>query len=105
MNFNIGKLKEFPKGSIKEVSVQDKTYAVCNIDGVLFAIDGKCKHAGGKLSNGHLIGKILTCPKHGAQYDVTNGINLKKPWIPFAKASDLKTYNVIIENNDVIIEI
>ena len=72
---------------------------------MLFAIDGRCTHAGGNLSNGHLVGKIVTCPKHRAQYDVTTGKNLKKPRIPFAKASDLKSYKVTIEDKNVIIEI
>ena len=105
MSFNIGKLEEFPKGSIKEVSNQGKTYAISNIDGMLFAIDGRCTHAGGNLSNGHLVGKIVTCPRHGAKFDVTNGRNLKKPRIPFAKASDLKSYKVSIEDENVILEI
>ena len=105
MSFNIGKLGEFPQGSIKEVNIQEKTYAISNIDGMIFAIDGRCTHAGGKLSNGHLVGKTVTCPKHGAQFDVTNGKNLKKPRIPFVKASDLKSYKVTIEDENVIIEI
>ena len=105
MSFNIGKLEEFPQGSLKEVSIQGKPYVISNIDGILYAVDGRCTHAGGNLSNGHLVGKIVTCPKHGAQYDVTNGKNLKKPRIPFAKASDLKSYKVSIEDENVILEI
>jgi nitrite reductase/ring-hydroxylating ferredoxin subunit len=105
MSFNIGKLEEFPQGSLKEVSIQGKPYAISNIDGMLFAIDGRCTHARGNLSNGHLVGKIVICPKHGAQYDVTTGKNLKKPRIPFAKASNLKSYKITIEDKNVILEI
>jgi len=105
MSFKIGELEEFPRGSIKEISIQGKTYAISNIDGMLYAIDGRCTHAGGKISNGRLEGKIVTCPKHGAQFDVTNGKNLKKPWIPFAKASDLKNYKVSIDGENVLIEL
>ena len=102
---NVGKILDFPQGSIKEVTINGKSYAISNIDGELFAIDGRCTHAGGILSKGHLVGKIVTCPKHGAQYDVTTGENLKKPRIPFAKASNLKSYKVNIKNEKVIIEI
>jgi len=101
----IGKLRDFSQGSIKEVSIQGKPYIISNIDGLLFAIDGRCAHADGILSNGHLVGKVVTCPKHGAEYDVTNGKNLKKPRIPFAKALDLRSYKVTIEGENVILEI
>lgn len=101
----IGKLGDFPTGSIKEVSIQGKPYAIFNVDGLLFAVDGRCTHSGGILSDGRLVGKIVTCPKHGAEYDVTNGKNLKKPRIPFAKASDLRSYKVTIDGENVILEI
>ena len=45
----IGKLADFPEGSIKEVTIQGKHYAISNVDGSLFAIDGRCGHAGGIL--------------------------------------------------------
>jgi nitrite reductase/ring-hydroxylating ferredoxin subunit len=105
MDSIIGKLTDFPPGSMKEVSLQGKPYAVCNVDGSLFAIDGRCGHAGGVLSNGHLAGKVVTCPRHGSQYDVTTGTNIKKPRIPFAKASELKTYKVTIDGENVTIAI
>ena len=102
---NIGKIIDFPKGSIQELKIQGKYYAIFNIDGELFAIDGRCTHHGGILSNGRLSGKVITCPKHGAQFDVTNGKNLKKPRIPFAKAVDINSYKVTIENENLILEI
>jgi nitrite reductase/ring-hydroxylating ferredoxin subunit len=101
----IGKLVDFPEGSMKEVTIQGKPYAIFNIEGLLSAIDGRCGHAGGTLNNGHLVGKVVTCPKHGAEYDVTTGKNLKKPRIPFAKAPDLKSYKVTVDGENVILDI
>jgi 3-phenylpropionate/trans-cinnamate dioxygenase ferredoxin subunit len=105
MGLIIGRLGDFLQGSIKEVSIQGKPYAISNVDGLLFAVDGTCSHAGGTLSNGHLVGKVVTCPKHGSEFDVTTGKNLKKPRIPFAKASDLRSYKVNIDGENVILEI
>jgi 3-phenylpropionate/trans-cinnamate dioxygenase ferredoxin subunit len=102
---NIGKITDFPEGSIKEITIQGKSYAICNIDGEFFAIDGRCTHFGGILSNGTLSGKVITCPKHGAKFDVTTGENLKKPRIPFAKASDLGSYKVIVDGENVVLKI
>jgi nitrite reductase/ring-hydroxylating ferredoxin subunit len=105
MGLIIGKLTDFPKGSIKEVTVQGKPHAISNIDGSLFIIGGRCGHAGGILSNDRLVVKVAICPKHGAQYEVTTGKNLKKPRIPFAKAPDLRSYKVIIDGENVILEL
>jgi nitrite reductase/ring-hydroxylating ferredoxin subunit len=48
-----------------------------------------------------LTGTTVKCPKHGAEYDVVTGKNVKKPHIPFAKAADLKTYPVNVVDGDV----
>jgi nitrite reductase/ring-hydroxylating ferredoxin subunit len=102
---SIGKASDFTPGSIKEVQVQGKAYLVANIGGFLYAVDGLCGHAGGKLIEGRLEGSTLRCPRHGAEYDLTTGKNLKKPRIPFAKAADLKSYRVSVKDEDVIIEV
>lgn len=101
----IGKMGDFPVGSIKEVSVQGKAYAISNVGGNLYATDGRCGHAGGMLSHGHLVGIVVTCPNHGAQYDITTGKSLKRPYVPFAKAPSLKTYRVTVDGENVTLEI
>ncbi len=101
----IGKLGDFPVGSMREVSVQGKAYAISNIGGMLYAMDGRCGHDGGMLSRGHLVGVVVTCPKHGAQYDVTTGKSVKRPYVPFAKAPSLRTYKVTVEGENVSLEI
>ncbi|MDW5562902.1 MAG: Rieske 2Fe-2S domain-containing protein [Methanomassiliicoccus sp.] len=101
----IGKRDDFPPGTIREVNVQGKAYAIANVGGMLYAMDGRCGHAGGTLSHGHLVGIVVTCPKHGAEYDVTTGKSLKKPYVPFAKAANLMTYKVIVNGDSVILDI
>ncbi len=107
MKFNIGKLEEFPQGSIKEISIQGKPYAISNTNGILYAIDGICTHAGGKINNGHLVGKIVTCPRHGAQFDVTTGSCIRGPRIGLIKlkAKDEVTYEVKVESDSVKVKL
>jgi len=105
MGMIVGKKEDFPVGSIREVSVQGKAYAISNIGGKLYGTDGRCGHAGGMLSHGHLVGIVVTCPNHGAQYDITSGKNLKKPYVPFAKAPSLKTYKVVVDGENVTLDI
>jgi nitrite reductase (NADH) small subunit len=64
---------EVPVGAIREVDVAGKAIAVANVAGQFHAIDNTCLHRGGPLGDGLLEGKIVTCPWHGWQFDVTTG--------------------------------
>jgi nitrite reductase/ring-hydroxylating ferredoxin subunit len=64
---------EIPAGTIREVDVNGKALAIANVGGTFHAIDNTCIHRGGPLGDGPLEGKIVTCPWHGWQYDVTTG--------------------------------
>lgn len=67
---------QVPPGSVVEVHVGDRAYALANVDGKLYAIDNNCQHMGGPLSKGFLKGKQLICPWHAWSWDVTNGRNI-----------------------------
>ena len=60
-------------GQGKLVELQGKTIALFNVDGTYFAIDDTCTHRGGPLSEGDLEGTEVTCPLHGAVFDVRTG--------------------------------
>jgi len=72
-------LAEVPAGTIKEVQVGGKPIVLANVEGTLYAINGTCLHRGGPLGQGQLEGKILTCPWHGWQFDVTTGKAVMNP--------------------------
>jgi nitrite reductase/ring-hydroxylating ferredoxin subunit len=66
--------------------------AVFNVAGSYCATQAKCTHRGGPLNEGHLDGSTLTCPWHGAQFNVCAGAVLRGP------AKDpLKTYRVVMD--------
>jgi len=67
------KKDEVPAGTIREFQVDGKTFALANVDGSFHAINNTCLHRGGPLGQGELEGKVVTCPWHGWQYDVTSG--------------------------------
>lgn len=64
---------ELQPGTIREFAIEGKTIALANVDGKFFAINNTCLHRGGPLGTGELHGKVVTCPWHGWQYDVTTG--------------------------------
>jgi nitrite reductase (NADH) small subunit len=68
-----GKVGEIPAGTIQEVHLDGKAVALANVAGRFHAINNSCLHRGGPLGQGPLEGKVVTCPWHGWQYDVTSG--------------------------------
>jgi 3-phenylpropionate/trans-cinnamate dioxygenase ferredoxin subunit len=52
---------------------------VCRVAGDLYALDDNCSHADTPLSEGRLRGFGLTCPLHGASFDVRDGTHSGPP--------------------------
>jgi 3-phenylpropionate/trans-cinnamate dioxygenase ferredoxin subunit len=48
-----------------------------------------------------LEGNVVTCPRHGSQFDVTNGKNLRGPKIGLVRlhTGDVKAYEVKVEGD------
>jgi len=81
---------DIPSGEMRSFNIAGKQLLVVNYEGKYYAIGGKCTHMGGDLSQGKLEGKIVTCPRHGARFDVTTGACVSGPKIGVIK---LKTDN------------
>lgn len=62
-----------PPGTGITVSVAGTSVELFNVDGTVYALNDRCKHAGASLGSGELNGKVLRCHAHGWTYDVTTG--------------------------------
>jgi len=82
------------------VEVEGKKIALFNVDGSIYAIDDTCTHRGGPLSKGVLEGKQVTCPWHGATFDVTTG-DVLDPTAP----NGVARYNVRLEGSNIEVEV
>ena len=87
-------------GESKVCEADGQTIALFNVDGTLHAIENTCTHVGGSLGEGTLIGDQITCPLHGAQFNVASGKVLGPP-----AGSDVKSFVVTVEESDVLIEL
>jgi nitrite reductase/ring-hydroxylating ferredoxin subunit len=93
-------------GGLLFVNAAGKDLVIANVDGNFFAMDNWCTHEQGNLSEGELNNNVLTCPDHGAQFDVTMGKVLGGPdGGPPDSISPEKNYKVEVQGNDVMIEI
>lgn len=53
--------------------------ALYRVGSTLCAISDRCPHAGSPLASGALDGQVVTCPRHGSQFDVQTGERLRGP--------------------------
>jgi 3-phenylpropionate/trans-cinnamate dioxygenase ferredoxin subunit len=77
------------------------------MDGSLYAIANKCSHLGGSLAKGSLEGSTVTCPRHGAQFDLKTGAAVGKARIAIVNmgVKDIKSYPVKIVETQVLVGI
>jgi len=96
----VARASEIAPGQARAVEVEGKRIALFNVDGTFYAIDDTCTHEGGPLSEGMLADTEVTCPWHGAVYDVTSGAVLAAP-----APRDVARYNVRVEGEDIEVEV
>jgi nitrite reductase (NADH) small subunit len=89
---------DIASGTGKMVQVNGREIALFNAGGTFYAIDNTCPHRGGPLAEGELEGKVVTCPWHSWQYDITSGESL---------TDDLKVscYAVRVEGDAVLLAV
>lgn len=96
----IAETSDLSPGDCKSVEVEGQTIALFNVGGTFYAIHGICTHMGGPLGEGTLDGEIVTCPWHGAEFNVTTGEVLRPPAM-----SGEPSFPVKIEDSDVLAEL
>jgi 3-phenylpropionate/trans-cinnamate dioxygenase ferredoxin subunit len=96
----IATVGEIPVNGSKLVEIEDVRIAVFNLDGTFYAIEDVCTHDGGPLVEGEIVnGCQVQCPRHGARFDIRTG-----DAVSFPAFSPTTTYEVRVENGDVLIE-
>lgn len=98
-NTKVCSINDVPAGSVAEVFVAGIPYAVCNVDGKIYCVDGTCPHAGGPLGQGSLEGTRLTCPWHAFEFDCQTGLNDDD------EDMTLSTYTATVERGEIFVEI
>ena len=83
----------------KLVEVEGQKIALLRVDGTFYALSDTCTHRGGPLSEGTVEGAEVTCPWHGAKFDIRTGAVLGAP-----ARQDVKRYLVRVSGADVEIE-
>lgn len=96
----VAQLTELSETHGHRVTVEDSTIALFLVDGQVHAIDDRCTHAGASLATGEVCDGEITCPRHGAVFDVRSGEAIGPP-----AEDDVATWPVRVVDGHVEIEI
>lgn len=87
---HVGRVDESPAGPI----------ALYHLSGRVWAVSDVCPHAGASLCEGELDGDVVTCPRHGSQFRVTDGERVRGP-----SDRGLQTFPVVVQAGDAFVEL
>lgn len=94
-------INELAVGEIKTFEIVGKKIALARVGEHEFhAIDDTCTHDECSLGEGFLDEQTISCPCHGAQFDVTSGRVLTLPAV-----RDVAGYHVETKEDGVFVEI
>ena len=108
MNYvKVARTSDLAAGSKTKISLESVEILLTNIDGEYYALNNKCPHLGGSLSDGALNAGVIVCPRHGAAFNVKTGENVGDAKIAFIKmkVKDARSLPVKIEGEDILVGI
>jgi len=108
----LAKTEELKSGTMKKVTAEGQEILLARVGDKYYATANRCSHMNGDLSQGKLEGTVVTCPRHGSQFDISNGrvVRWLKGGLMSKLAGALKTsralrvYNVKVEDGRVLVE-
>ena len=91
---------EIAPGQCRLAVLKGKEIVLFNVDGEFFALDNLCTHEEGPLCEGEIEGHEVTCPWHGARFDIRTGEVLQDP-----AYEAVARHNVRVTGSDIEVEI
>jgi 3-phenylpropionate/trans-cinnamate dioxygenase ferredoxin subunit len=92
----IAPASELPPGERLFVEIEGRPIVIFNIAGQYFSIADVCSHDDGPVGEGLLAGYSITCPRHGAEFDVRTGKVTQLPAV-----ADIPAYPVQIRDGTI----
>jgi nitrite reductase (NADH) small subunit len=109
----VGRLEDIPPGGRKILRLEGREIGVFNVEGRFYALKNVCRHQGARVCLGKVTGttlpsavyefkygmegRVLRCPWHGWEYDITTGQSLFDPTV------GLVTYPVEVEEGTIFV--
>ncbi len=88
---------DLPNGERLFVDIEGKPLVIFNIAGQFFSIGDVCSHDDGPVGEGDLEGYKISCPRHGAEFDVRTGAVLAMPAVVDIPAYPVRVVDGMIQ--------
>ena len=75
----VARVDEMAAGGMKSAQVGSHEVCLCEYQGRFYAVSRRCGHQNAPLDQGALLGWVITCPLHYAQFDIRTGKRLSVP--------------------------
>src|SRR5580765_4326703 len=96
----VARLTEIPSGGSKAVTLEnDRSVALFNIEGRIYATNNQCPHMGYPLTRGTVRHGVVTCDWHGRSFDLEGGGCFNH------ECDDLVTFPVDIREDEIWLQI
>lgn len=94
----VAAVEEIPPGGRKSILIDDIPVLLLRVGDEYYAIEDVCTHDGQPLTDGTLKGCEITCPRHGARFDVRTGAALCMP-----ATEPVATYQVDVRDGQIYV--
>ena len=93
----IAPASELPGGERLFVEIGGTSIVIFNIAGQFFSIADVCSHDDGPVGEGNIEGYTITCPRHGAEFDIRSGKVLQLPAVVDIPAYPVRVVDGMIQ--------
>ena len=88
------------EGDVVSVQVANQPLLVCLVEGQYHVVSAVCSHAQQSLAGGRLRGFEISCPLHGARFDIRTGACTRAPAV-----RPIQRFPVVLEAGKVCIDV
>lgn len=93
----VANLQDLPAGTKKLVVASNVEIVLCNTRDTIFAVENLCSHAHEKLDCGKMKNGWISCPVHGARFDLETGQPINPPATMPIRVYDVRVVGDTIE--------
>jgi len=97
----VGAADQIAEGTYVVTEAGGFSVLLANLGGVYFAVENRCSHIGSPLDGGRMKRGRISCPLHGAVYDVRTGASLAATLAP----RGLRTFETRVEDGVVSVRV
>jgi metal-sulfur cluster biosynthetic enzyme/nitrite reductase/ring-hydroxylating ferredoxin subunit len=94
----VATLEEIPPGGRLSIVVDDLPALLVRVGDEFYAFEDVCTHDGQPLTDGPIEGREITCPRHGARFDMATGQPTRMP-----ATEPIATFDVKVSDGAVLV--